>query len=300
LTPQLFDAVVALHAEVPRSARTAAILGTERVGAGIVIDADGLIVTIGYLVTEASLIEIRSGNGKPVPATLVGLDNDSGLALIRTAVPLGIKPMALGKAATLDVDQRVLVIGPGGPYSAQPATVVSRRVFAGYWEYLLEDAIFTAPPVAEWNGAALIGPDGKLLGVGSLIVSDAAPRVPGNMFVPVERLKASLADLLSLGRPGTPPHPWLGINAQEVGGHIVVTRVSAGGPAQQAGVERGDVIVAVAGHKVDDLIGFYRELWAQGAAGIEVHLTVRDDGRDRDVPVKTIDRYQYLKLDTTY
>jgi len=157
--------------------------------------------------------------------------------------------------------------------------VVSRRVFAGYWEYLLEDAIFTAPPYPAWNGAALVGRDGKLLGIGSLIVPDAAPRVPGNMFVPVERLKASLADLLSLGRPGTPPHPWLGINAQEIGGRLVVTRVSAGGPAQQAGVARGSVITAVAGRKVDDLIGFYRELWAQGSAGVEVRLTVRDDGR---------------------
>jgi serine protease Do len=180
--------------------------------------------------------------------------------------------------------------------------VVSRRLFAGYWEYLLDNAIFTAPPHLAWSGAALVGPDGKLLGIGSLIVHDAVvgTAMPGNMFIPIDNLKASMADLLSLGRPGTPPHPWLGINAQEINGRLVITRVSEDGPAQHAGLARGSVVTAVAGKPVDDLVGFYRQVWAQGAAGVEVPLTVQEDGAVHDVSIKTIDRYKYLKLDTTY
>ncbi|HEX3499637.1 MAG TPA: S1C family serine protease, partial [Stellaceae bacterium] len=161
---------------------------------------------------------------------------------------------------------------------------------------------FTAPPLLNWSGAALIGADGKLVGIGSLIVHDAVPGTaqPGNMFVPVDRLKASLADLLASGRPATPPHPWLGVNAREIDGRVVVTRVSGEGPAQRAGLTRGSVVVAVAGEKVRDLVGFYRRLWAQGEAGVEVPLTVEENGTRREVTVKTMNRYDYLKLDTTY
>jgi S1-C subfamily serine protease len=302
LTPQIFDAVVALHAEIPATARTAPYLGTEREGAGIVIDGDGLVVTIGYLVTEATAIELTPTNGKPVSATLVGLDNDSGLALVRAALPLGVKPLPLGRSESLAESAPVLILGAGGPEAAQGARVVSRRPFAGYWEYLLDNAIFTAPPHPAWSGAALVGADGKLLGVGSLVVHDAAPgtALSGNMFVPVDLLKAAMGDLLASGRPGTPPRPWLGVNLQEHDGKLVVIRVSEEGPAQQAGLARGSIVTAVAGRTVGDLAQFYRAVWALGAAGVEVPLTVRQDGAERDINVKSIDRYKYLKLDTTY
>jgi S1-C subfamily serine protease len=302
LSPQTLDAVVRIHAEVTPGARTAAYLGSEREGSGVVIDADGLVVTIGYLVTEAMAIDVTAGDGKTVPASLVGLDNDSGLALVRTALPLAVKPLLLGRSADLAERQIVLAAGFGGADAAQGARVVSRRIFAGYWEYLLEDAIFTTPPLENWSGAALIGADGKLLGIGSLVVRDAIPgsAVAGNMFVPIDHLTASLADLLSTGRPGTPPRPWLGINAQEIDGRIVVTRVSAESPAQRAGVARGSIVVAVAGEKVGDLAGLYRKLWAQGAAGVEIPLTVEEHGARREITVKTMNRYDCLKLDTTY
>jgi serine protease Do len=302
LSPQTLDAVVRIHAEVTPGARTAAYLGSEREGSGVVIDADGLVVTIGYLVTEAMAIDVTAGDGKTVPASLVGLDNDSGLALVRTALPLAVKPLLLGRSADLAERQIVLAAGFGGADAAQAARVVSRRTFAGYWEYLLEDAIFTTPPLENWSGAALIGADGKLLGIGSLVVRDAIPgsAVAGNMFVPIDHLTASLADLLSTGRPGTPPRPWLGINAQEIDGRIVVTRVSAEGPAQRAGVARGSIVAAVAGERVDDLAGLYRKLWAQGAAGVEIPLTVEEGGARREITIKTMNRYDYLKLDTTY
>jgi serine protease Do len=302
ISPQILDAVIRIHAEVTPGARTSAYLGNEREGSGILIDADGLIVTIGYLVTEAMAIEVTTADGKKVPASLVGLDNDSGLALVRTALPLAAKPLVLGRSADLAERQVVLAASFGGADAAQAARIVSRRLFAGYWEYLLDDAIFTAPPLLNWSGAALIAADGRLVGIGSLIVHDAVPGTaePGNMFVPVDRLKASLADLLASGRPATPPHPWLGINAQEINGRIVVTRISGDGPAQRAGLTRGTIVVAVAGEKVRDLAGFYRRLWAQGDAGVEVPLTVEENGASREVTVKTMNRYDYLKLDTTY
>jgi S1-C subfamily serine protease len=302
LSPQILDAVIRIHAEVTPGARTAAYLGSEREGSGVLIDANGLIVTIGYLVMEAMAIEVTSADGRKIPASLVGLDNDSGLALVRTALPLAAKPLALGRSADLAVRQVVLAAGFGGGGAVQAARIASRRPFAGYWEYLLDDAIFTTPPLMNWSGAALIGSDGKLLGIGSLIVQDAVPgaKEPGNMFVPVDRLKASLADLLSTGRPSTPPHPWLGINTQEIDGRLVVTRVSADGPAQRAGLTHGSVIIAVAGQKVRDLAGFYRRLWAQGEAGVEVPLTVEEHGASREVTIKTMNRYDWLKLDTTY
>jgi serine protease Do len=302
ISPQILDAVIRIHAEVTPGARTAAYLGSEREGSGALIDSDGLIVTIGYLVTEAMAIEVTTADGKKVPASLVGLDNDSGLALVRAALPLAAKPLALGGSAALAERQIVLAAGFGGADAAQPARIVSRRLFAGYWEYLLEDAIFTAPPLLNWSGAALIDAAGKLVGIGSLIVHDAVPGTaePGNMFVPIDRLKASLADLLATGRPATPPHPWLGINAQEIDGRVVVTRVSVESPAQRAGLARGSAVTAVAGEKVGDLVGFYRRLWAQGAAGVEVPLTVEEHGVSREVTVKTMNRYDYLKLDTTF
>jgi S1-C subfamily serine protease len=302
LSPQILDAIIHIHTEVTPGSRTAAYLGSEREGSGVLIDSNGLIVTIGYLVMEAMAIEVTAADGKKVPASLVGLDNDSGLALVRTALPLAAKPLALGRSAALAERQVVLAAGFGGAEAAQAARVVSRRPFAGYWEYLLDDAIFTAPPLMNWSGAALIGSDGKLLGIGSLVVHDAEPGTtePGNMFVPVDRLKASLADLLSTGRPATPPHPWLGINTQEIDGRLVVTRVSAEGPAEHAGLTRGSVVVAVAGEKVRDLAGFYRRLWAQGEAGVEVPLTVEEHGARREITIRTMNRYDYLKLDTTY
>jgi S1-C subfamily serine protease len=302
LNAELFDTVLALHAEVAPDARTAATLGTERRGAAIVIDADGLAVTMGYLVIEAPVIELTLGSGKKVPASVVALDGESGLALIRAALPLGVKPVGLGAAAGLTEGRPALILGPGGPGAALPVQVVSRRQFAGSWEYLLDDAIFTAPPHRAWSGAALIGVDGKLLGIGSLFVQDARAGtvLPGNMFVPVDRLTASMADLLATGRPDTPPRPWMGLTTQEIRGRLVVVNVPRGGPAERAGVSRGDEVTAVAGKPVEGLADFYREAWSLGPAGVEVPLTIRSEGAQRDVLIKSIDRYQYFKLGTTY
>jgi S1-C subfamily serine protease len=184
------EAVVRVHAEIPAGARTSSVLGIRRDGSGVVIDDAGLIVTIGYLITEAMAAEVTTPAGKSSRAEIVGFDTESGLGLLRAAEPLEVKPLPIGTAKGLVEKTPVIVAGPGGAEAVQPAVVVSRRTFAGYWEYLLEDAIFTAPPYPAWSGAALITPDGKLAGIGSLIVGDADNGVPGNMFVPIETAPA--------------------------------------------------------------------------------------------------------------
>ena len=295
-----FDAVVRLRAEIPAEARTASFLGTKREGSGVVIDDAGLIVTIGYLITEAMAAEVTTTSGKVSRAEIVGFDIGSGLGLLRAAEPLEVKPLPLGTANGLAEQTPVIVAGHGGAETAQPAVVVSRRAFAGYWEYLLEDAIFTAPPYPAWSGAALIAPDGKLAGIGSLIVGDAAAGFPGNMFVPIDKLRPIMGDLIALGRPSSAARPWLGANFQDVDGTLVVQRVAPEGPADTAGLRHGDQVTAIDGSSVHDLADFYRALWGRGEAGVTVRLALTRQGTEREIAVKTADRYRYLKLNTTY
>lgn len=294
-------AVVGVRAEVPPSARTAGTLGTEREGGGVVIGADGLVLTIGYLILEAVQAEVQLQDGKTVPAEIVAYDYDTGFGLLRPATPLNVAPIELGDSDALPAETQVLVAGPDGPSGA---VVVSRREFAGYWEYLLPNAIFTAPPYRSFGGAALIGSDGRLLGIGSLIVGDArgpGETFPGNMFVPISALKPIIADLRSQGRSAGPAKPWLGLFTQELRGHVFINRVSPDGPAASAGIQEGDIVVAVGGEPVASLAEFYRKIWALGDAGIEVPLTLLK-GADgfREVSVKSGDRYDYLKLNPTY
>jgi S1-C subfamily serine protease len=293
------EAVVRVQAEIPAEARTAGLLGTKRDGSGVVIDASGLVVTIGYLITEAMAAEVTTAAGKASRAEIIGFDTESGLGLLRAAEPLEVKPMPIGTARGLAEKTPVIVAGHGGAEAARAAVVVSRRTFAGYWEYLLEDAIFTAPPHPGWSGAALIAPDGKLAGIGSLVVGDADNGFPGNMFVPIDRLGPVMGDLIALGRPSS-ARPWLGANLQEVDGELVVRRVAPEGPAAGAGIRHGDRVAAIDGSAVHDLADFYRALWGRGEAGIKVELTVNRQGEQHEIGVKTIDRYRYLKLGTTY
>jgi S1-C subfamily serine protease len=294
------EAIVHVHAEIPPEARTAAYLGTAREGSGIVIDDAGLVVTIGYLITEAMGVEVTTAGGKVSRAAVVGVDLASGLGLLRAGDGLPVRPTPIGSAQGLVEKTPVVVAGSGGLEAAQPAVVVSRRAFAGYWEYLLDDAIFTAPPHPASSGVALLEPDGRLAGIGSLIVGDAASGLPGNMFVPIDRLRPVMSDLLVFGRPATPPRPWLGINLRERDGALVVGRVAPEGPSDRAGIRHGDRLTALDGTPVHDLAEFYRRLWGRGEAGTTVRLSVDRQGEQRDVEVETIDRYRYLKLDTTY
>jgi len=302
IAKEVLAAVVKVRAEIPPAARTAEFLGTNREGSGVVIDAEGLILTIGYLVLEATQIEVSTADGKVVKALIVGSDSDTGFGLLRASEPLGITPLQLGQSSEVRERQQVLVVTEGRPESVQAAFVTSRREFVGYWEYLIEDAIFTAPPSPHFAGAALLGTQGQLLGIGSLFLNDALPdeRVfPGNMFVPIDRLKPVLADLIAKGRPTTPPRPWLGVFTEEYRGHLFVAAVVPEGPAEKAGLKPGDLIAGIAGKAVNDRASFYRAVWAQGNAGVEVPLNILQGLEIRKIVVRSGDRDHYFQTQPT-
>jgi len=298
---ELVSSVVHIKTFINPDGRTVENLGREREGSGILIDNNGLVLTIGYLMVEAHAAELATNAGQRVPADVVGYDHETGFGLLRAVEPLKIKPMSLGTSAGLKVGDRVLVASSGGVDMMAPAHVVARREFAGSWEYLLDQAIFTAPPHPAWSGAALIGQDGKLAGVGSLIVGDAGgDSTPGNMFVPIDRLPPILADLIADGRVSTALHPWLGVTTNEIHGRLMVSQVTPGGPAEEAGVQRGDVIVGVNGEKPATLADFYRQVWQQGSAGVTVHLDVLQNHELRRFDVKSMNRLDHLKLRSTF
>ncbi|MCZ7658220.1 MAG: S1C family serine protease [Xanthobacteraceae bacterium] len=299
----LLGAVVGIKTFINPDARTAETLGRTREGSGIVIDEDGLVLTIGYLMVEAHAAELVTQAGRTVPASVVGYDFDSGFGLLRAVEPLRLKPIPLGRSGDVKENDPVLVASAGGADAVAPARVVAKREFAGNWEYLLEEALFTAPPHPAWSGAALIGRDGRLVGVGSLIVGDATGKgenVPGNMFVPIDRLPPILADLIADGRPSGPPRPWLGVTPVEAHGALVVGRVTPGGPAEAAGLQRGDVIAGVAGTPVRTMAELYRKVWARGPAGTTVPVDILQGGALRSVDIKSMNRLDHLKLKSTF
>jgi S1-C subfamily serine protease len=297
------EAVLGLRAEVPAEARTSDTLGTERLGSGVLIDGQGLVLTIGYVILEASAVDLYGADGARVPADVVGYDHDTGLGLVRARTPLAAKPVPLGRSADVRVGDPLLVISRAGPLSGRETRLADRREYAGYWEYLLPDAMLTSPPHDAFAGAALIDAGGRLVGVGSLVVADAAGRglaSPGNMFVPVDALRPIMADLIAFGRREGAQRPWLGVYAREVGGRVVIAGVAEGGPAAAAGLAPGDAVSAVAGAPVSGLADFYRRVWALGDAGVEVPVRVARGPRQVDLKVASTDRLRWLRLRQSY
>ncbi|NBR30090.1 MAG: serine protease, partial [Betaproteobacteria bacterium] len=265
LTVDAFS-VVRLHARAVPDARSRSTLGPEREGTGIVIDSSGLILTIGYLIQEAETVEINAVDGRKSPATVIAYDYATGFGLLRALTPPVIKPIEFGESKGLPDREPVLIVGFDG---VAPAFVVSKRPFAGNWEYLLDEAIFTAPATVNWQGAALVNKEGKLIGVGSLAVGDAmgGRQVPGNMFVPIDLLKPILGNLIAQGKAGDKPRPWLGVNTQDLQGKLMVTRVSPDSPADKAGLTAGDIILGVRGEQFKGHADFYKKIWSSGEAG---------------------------------
>jgi len=299
----LLAAVVKVKTYINPDGRTVDNLGRQREGSGVIIDESGLVLTIGYLMVEAHAAEVSLASGKTVPAVVVGYDHESGFGLLRTLEPVKVKPMPLGKSAAVKERDPVLVASYGGRGMIAPVRVVSKREFAGGWEYMLDEAIFTAPPHPEWSGAALINREGQLVGIGSLIVRDASSAkdaVPGNMFVPIDRLAPILADLLANGKPSTPPRPWIGMSTEEVSGRLLVSQVTAGGPAEKAGVQRGNIVVGVDGSVAKTLPELYRQIWARGAAGVVVPLDVMQDDKIRRLDIPSMNRLDHLRLKSTF
>jgi len=296
---EMLNAVVKIHSVVPKEATTASTLGTEREGNGVVIDTKGHILTAGYLIAEAEAIEVTVAEGKTVGATFVGYDYNTGFGVVRANQPLGVEPLKLGQSSKLKEGDPVLVVSYGGEESITGARVVSRKEFTGYWEYILEDAIYTSPPHSNFGGTALVGRDGRLLGIGALFTQLVIPEfgvIPCNVSIPIDLLQPILQDLITKGRSGKAPRPWLGINSEESHGRVFVTRVTAGSPAEKAGLQPGDLILSVKGTAVNGLADFYRKVWALGNSGVDVPLSILREIRIRDITVRSTDRYQFLML----
>jgi len=300
---ELVSGVVRVKTFIDPEGSTLQSLGREREGSAIVIDNNGLVVTIGYLMVEAQAVELSSNDGRTVPAEVVGYDHETGFGLLRTLAPLKVRPMELGRSADLKEHDPALIASFGGPGWVLPVNIVSKHEYVGSWEYMLNDAIFTSPPHPQWSGAALINHEGKLVGVGSLVVADIngkGERVPGNMFVPIDALPPILGDLLSLGRVSGPGRPWLGVTTEEIRGRLIVSRVTSGGPAEKAGLRRGDIIVGIGNDTPKNLADFYRKLWSIGEAGVTVPLDVMQDQEKRHIDVHSINRLDNLKLKSTF
>jgi serine protease Do len=294
----MLSAVVRVNMKAIEGARSNSNLGAEREGTGVVIDERGHILTIGYIVIEAASIEVSTQSSKTVPARLAAYDHASGFALLRATAPMPeVTPMPLGSADALAVREPVMILPHGGRDSASIAYVVSKRKFTASWEYMLESAIFTSPPSMQWAGAALVNKERKLVGIGSLLLrsADPAQAVPANMFVPVDILKPILADLMANGRRSEPARPWLGLGTEELQGHLLVTTVSPGGPADQAGIRRGDIVLGVGSDAVAGHEEFYRKIWSIGPAGAEIPLKILQGVEPKDLRLRSIDRFQYFR-----
>jgi len=291
------SAVVAVKTAVPADAFTADILGTERAGNGVVIRDDGLILTIGYLITEASEVWLTLNDGRTVPGDVIGYDQETGFGLVQALAKLGVPALDLGESSDAVPGLRVVAAGAGGSGHSVAARVVARQEFAGYWEYLLDEAIFTAPAHPFWGGTGLIGPEGDLLAIGSLQLEQAGESgegVPINMYVPTDLLKPILDDMLTMGQANRPPRPWLGLYATEVDNRVVIAGVAGKGPAARK-LRQGDVVLTVGGMRVTGLAGLFRKVWSMGHAGVDVPMTVVRDGRPVDLTLTSGDRNRFLK-----
>jgi S1-C subfamily serine protease len=300
---ELLSAVVQLKTYINPEGRTVKGLGQQRTGSGIVIDDSGLILTIGYLMVEAHSAQLVTNARRQIAADVVGYDHDTGFGLLRATEPLKLKPLALGKSGGLKQNDQVLAASFGGRAGIAPAYVMAVREFAGSWEYLVPGAIFTAPAHSDWSGAALVSRDGKLVGVGSLVVGDVTgegKNLPGNMYVPIDLLMPIMADLIAGGRVSGTGRPWLGLNAEELRGRLFVSRVSEEGPAAKAGIQHGDIIVGVNGEAPKSLADFYRKVWAVGGAGAAIPLDLLQDAGIRRIEVKSIHRHDHLRLKSTF
>jgi S1-C subfamily serine protease len=291
-------AIVGVRANIPADAYTADILGTERAGNGVLIRKDGLVLTIGYLISEADQIWLHLSDGSVVPGHGLGYDPATGFGLIQALAKLDLPALSLGRSGATKVGDKVVVAGAGGRERSVAAEIVAKQEFAGYWEYLLDEALFTAPAHPNWGGTAVIGAGGDLLGIGSLQLERAREKGRTqniNMNVPIDLLPPILDDMLTLGRPNAPARPWLGLYATEVEDRVVIMGLANRGPAEKADLRTGDVIIAVGGKEVRDLGALFRKIWSLGAAGVEVPLTVWRDGDTFEVRINSADRNRYLK-----
>jgi S1-C subfamily serine protease len=282
-------AIVGIRAQIPRDRPSAATLGTDRWGSGVLIDPEGLALTVGYVVLEAPALEVVLADGRTVSGRVVGHDFESGLAVIRLAGPGPYPAAAVGRSAPLGSGQPVFVVGMTSERRVVglAARVTAIRPFVAYWEYMLERAVLVAPVHPAFGGAALVDPDGAVVGVVSLRLESENLAIPIDLFPPVRDA------LIAQGRPARPPRPWIGVRAVAMNGGVLIAGVSAVGPAQAAGLREGDVIVRLNGDRVADLDDFYRRLW-RVPVGEGVELIVHRAGRLETIVVRPDDRHRFF------
>ncbi len=293
---RILSSIVGLHSIIPADAFTADTLGMERAGNGVII-GEGLVLTIGYLITEAETVWLHLGDGRVVEGHALGFDHESGFGVVQALGRIDIDPLPLGSSDTIQVGDDILVGGVGGRTRSLAGSVAIREQFAGYWEYLLDDAIFTQPAHPNWGGTGLISASGELIGIGSLqLERESEGRTDHlNMVVPIDLLKPILDDLTKFGRVNKPARPWLGLYSTEIDDQIVVAGLAAKGPAARAELKTGDVILAVKGDKISSLADFYKKYWSLGSAGVDVPLTIHSRGITTDVTLKSSDRAKFLR-----
>jgi S1-C subfamily serine protease len=295
---QALSATVGIKTIVPEDAFTAGTLGTERHGNGVLIRSDGLVLTIGYLVTEAETVWISYSGNRVAQGHVLAYDQETGFGLVQALARLDLPALTLGNSSEAQVGDDVVIAGSGGRQHSLAARIIAKQEFAGYWEYVLDEAIFTSPAHPNWGGTALIDQSGDLIGIGSLQiqqVSSSRRTADANMVVPIDLLKPIMQDLLTIGRTNRPARPWLGIYASEVGNSVAVLGLATGGPAEEADVRAGDIVLKVGGTPVKDLPGLFRHVWALGQAGVEVPLLVNREGETFEVAIKSADRRRFLK-----
>ena len=295
---QVLTSIVGIRSIVPADAFSAQTLGTERMGNGVIIRSNGLVLTIGYLITEAEQIWLHLIDGRTVPGHVLAYDQATGFGLIQALGRLDLPELPLGQSDAAQLGERVVVGGAGGRQRSVAARIVGKQEFAGYWEYVLDEAIFTAPAHPNWGGTGVIGTSGELIGIGSLQLEQSREGGQNqhlNMIVPIDLLKPILDDFLTIGRANKPPRPWLGVYATEVEDKVVIVGLADNGPAQRANLRTGDLVVSVGGVEVNNLAGFFRRIWAQGEAGVDVPMLIYRDGNTFEVKVQSSDRNRFLK-----
>jgi S1-C subfamily serine protease len=293
-------ALVSITAHVPEDAMSAGLLGTERVGHGVRIREDGLIATIGYVVHEAENLWIGTRDSV-VPGFVIGYDFDSGLALVKPALPLEGPAMPIGRADSLAVGDAVTVMSSGGKEQSLQARVVAKQEFAGRWEYVIDQAVFTTPPHDSWSGAALVDDQSRLCGLGSLVIQGFETRTGTNtvnMFVPIELLAPIVDEICVHGRRLTPPRPWLGMLVHDDQQDLTVVGVYRNCPADKAGLRPGDIIVGIDDEPVIGLANMFRRVWSLGSAGVDVPLNVLRNTEKMQLKVRSGDRAGFQRKGT--
>lgn len=294
------QAVVGVQAQALEDARSNASLGRERAGSGVVIGDDGLVLTIGYLILEAEQVDLLLDGQRTVPARVVAYDVATGFGLVQSLAPINLAPVPLATRRVEPSDEPLTFMSGGPDGDIRSVQLVSRRPFAGYWEYLLDDALYTGPARDDHAGAALFNLRGELVGIGSLLVSDAVAagrgmQVPGNLFVPVDLLPPILAELRRDGRSSASHRAWLGVNCVEQAGQVRVIRVSDDSPADVAGLQPGDRIERIDGTEVRALDVLWKSLWAGGSPEREVTLDIRRGDELQTMKLQSVDRMKTLR-----